>query len=57
MLTNSVIDSGDYFNAFCHHHQCLDLNDMSSFCLCEIDDAIQYINLGYGAQASKSVIL
>ena len=27
---------------------------MSSFFPCEIDDAIQYINLGYGAQAPKS---
>ena len=32
-------------------------DDMSSFFLCEIDDAIQYINLGYGAQAPKIVIL
>ena len=24
---------------------------------CEIDDAIQYINFGYGAQAPKMVIL
>ena len=30
---------------------------MSSFLSCEIDDAIQYINLGYGAQAPKVVIL
>ena len=27
------------------------------FSLCEIDDAIQYINLGYGAQSPKIVIL
>ena len=26
-----------------------DFDDMSSFFPCEIDDAIQYINLGYGA--------
>ena len=32
-------------------------NDMSSFFPCEIDDAIQCINLGYGAQAAKIVIL
>ena len=32
-------------------------HDKSSFFLCEIDDAIQYINLGYGAQAPKIVIL
>ena len=34
-----------------------DFDDMSSFFPCEIDDAIQYINLGYGAQAPKTVIL
>ena len=27
--------------------------EMSSFFPCEADDAIQYINLGYGAQAPK----
>ena len=32
-------------------------NDMSSFFPSEIDDAIQYINLGYGAQDPKIVIL
>ena len=31
--------------------------DMSFFFPCEIDDAIQYINLRYGAQAPKIVIL
>ena len=31
--------------------------DMSSFFPCERDDAIQYNNLGYGAQAPKIVIL
>ena len=34
-----------------------DFDDMSSFFPCEIDDAIQYINLGNGAQAPKIVIL
>ena len=34
-----------------------DFDEMSSFFSCEIDDAIQYINLGYGAQAPKIVIL
>ena len=34
-----------------------DFDDMSSFFPYEIDDAIQYINLGYGAQAPKIVIL
>ena len=28
-----------------------EVDDMSSFFPCEIDYAIQYINLGYGAQA------
>ena len=28
-------------------------DDMSSFFPCEIDEAIQYINLGYGAHAPK----
>ena len=32
-------------------------DDMSSFFPCKIDYAIQYINLGYGAQAPKIVIL
>ena len=40
-----------------NYHQGLDFDDMSSFVPCEIDDAIQYINLGYGAQAPKIVIL
>ena len=34
-----------------------DFDDMSSFFPCYIDDAIQYMNLGYGAQAPKIVIL
>ena len=34
-----------------------DFDDMPSFLPCEIDDAMQYINLGYGAQAPKIVIL
>ena len=34
-----------------------DFDDMSSFFPWEIDDAIQYINLGYGTQARKMVIL
>ena len=38
-------------------HQGPDFDDMSSFFPCEIDNAIQYINLGYGAQAPKIVIL
>ena len=35
------------------NNQGLDFYDMSSFFPCEIDDAVQYINLGYGAQAPK----
>ena len=42
---------------FIKNHQGPDFDDISSFFLCEIDDAIQYINLGYGAQAPKIVIL
>ena len=39
------------------HYQGLDFDDMSSFFPCEVDDAILYINLGYGAQAPKILIL
>ena len=42
---------------FFFYQQGPDFDDMSSFFPCEIDDAIQYINLGYGAQAPKIVIL
>ena len=38
-------------------YQWPDVDDMSSFFPCEIDYAIQYINLGYGKQAPKIVIL
>ena len=44
-------------NFFMPHHQGPDFDDMSSFFPCEVDDAIQYINFGYGAQAPKMVIL
>ena len=37
------------------YNQGPNFDDMSSFFPCEIDDAIQYINLGYGAQAPKIV--
>ena len=43
-------------NVLCND-QGRDFDDMSSLFPCEIDDAIQYINLGYGAQAPKIVIL
>ena len=36
-------------------HQGPDFDDMSSFFLCEIDDAIQYINLGYGPRLQKKL--
>ena len=39
------------------YKQGLDFDDMSYFFPCEIDDAIQYINLGYGAEAPKMAIL
>ena len=38
------------------HDQGPDFDDMSSFFPCEIDNAIQYINLGYGVHAPKIVI-
>jgi len=46
-----------YFFGINIYDQGLDFDDMSSFFPCEIDDAIQYINLGYGAQAPIIVIL
>ena len=39
------------------NNQFPDFDDMPSFFPCEIDDAIQYINLGYEEQAPKIVIL
>ena len=39
------------------NHQGPDFEDTSSFLPCEIDRAIQYINLGCGVQAPKIVIL
>ena len=39
------------------YDQSPDFDDMSSFFPREIDDSIQYINLGYGAQAQNIVIL
>ena len=39
------------------YNQGPDFDDMSFFFPCEIDDAIQYINLGYGVQALKIAIL
>ena len=39
------------------HDQGPDFDNMFSFFPCEIDDAIQYINLGYGAQAPNIAIL
>ena len=47
---------GVQFKRLLTNHQSPDFDDMSSFFSCEIDDAIQYINLGYGAQAPKIVI-
>ena len=42
---------------YVYHYQGPDVDDMSSFFPCKIDDAIQYINLGYGAQTPKIVTL
>ena len=39
------------------NHQGPDFDDMSPLFPCEIYDAIQYIKLGYSAQAPKIVIL
>ena len=39
------------------YKQSPDFDDMTSFFPCKIDDAIQYINLGYGVQAPKIVII
>jgi len=39
------------------NNQSPDFDDMSSFFPCEIDDGIEYINLGYGAQTPNIVIL
>ena len=43
-------------NTYSYRHD-PDFDDMSSFFPCEIDDVIQYVNLGYRAQAPKIVIL
>ena len=43
-------------SAFTAINQGLDFDDMSSFLPSKIDDAIQYINLGYGTQTPKIVI-
>ena len=40
-----------------HDRQGPDFDDMSPFFPYKIDEAIQYTNLGYGAQAPKIVIL
>ena len=38
------------------YNQVPEFDDMSSFFPCEMDDAIQYNNLGYGSQAPKIII-
>ena len=40
-----------------YNEQGPDFEDMSSLFACEIDDAIQCIILGYGAQAPKIIII
>ena len=58
--TNHDIRSFITFDKVCLfsycYHQGPDFDDMSSFFPCETDDAIQYINLVYGAQNPKIVI-
>ena len=55
--TSNILDKPSHVNTGITMNQGPDFDDMSSFFPCEIDDAIQYINLGYGAQAPKIVIL
>ena len=40
---------------YIYYYQGSDFEDMSSFFPCEIDDANQYINLGYGPQVPKII--
>ena len=54
IMGNKIEKTSKYFT---HFFKTADFDDMSSFFPCEIDDAIQYINLAYGAQAPKIVIL
>ena len=35
----------------------LDFDDMPSLFPCEIDDATQYVNVGYGSQTPKIVVI
>ena len=51
MDTMNILHSTEF------NYQGPDFDDMSSFFPCEIDGAIKYINLGYGVQAPKIVIL
>jgi hypothetical protein len=48
------VDMTAFVVALIHYDQGSDSDDKSSFFHCEIDDAIQYINLGYGGQAPKN---
>ena len=57
MSTSPQIEVKDQLDCVYTNVQGSDFDDMSSFFPCKIDDAIQYINLGYGAQAPKIVIL
>ena len=54
-------DVAGFLSEIHHHHHRYhkgpDFDDMSPIFPCEKDDAIQYINLGCGAQAPKIVIL
>ena len=44
-------------NVFMFYDQGPNFDDVSSLFPCDVDSAIQYINLGYGAQTPKIVIL
>ena len=55
--TNCIQEIEQTLTVFHNDHQGPDFDDMSYFFPCEMDDAIQFITLGYGAQARKIVIL
>ena len=57
IIAHGLSSSGLFCLANVTYEQGPDFDDMSSFFPCEIGDAIQYINLEYGAQAPKIVIL
>ena len=52
----SIHNGSKVISILISYNQGPDFDDMSSFFPCEIYDAIQYINPGYGAQAPKIVM-